>query len=115
MEVNKEILGAMRVFFSLLGNETRLKIVLELLKQPLNVTQLQEKTDMSQTAVSHQLAALKKANLVSFKKNGKEKIYFLTDEHVNIILISTRGHIEHTLREQKCEKCIQHCERIKYE
>lgn len=115
MMINEELLESMRIFFSLLGNTTRLKIVMELLKQPLNVTQLQEKTDMSQTAVSHQLAALKKANLVSYKKNGKEKIYYLTDEHVNIILISTRGHIEHTLRERKCEKCIQHCERNKNE
>lgn len=115
MVIKEELLESMRVFFSLLGNTTRLKIVMELLEQPLNVTQLQEKIDMSQTAVSHQLAALKKSNLVSYKKNGKEKIYFLTDEHVNIILISTRGHIEHTLREKRCEKCIQHCERNQHE
>ncbi len=115
MVKNEDILESMRIFFSLLGNTTRLKIVMELLNQPLNVTQLQEKTDMSQTAVSHQLAALKKANLVSYQKNGKEKIYYLSDEHVNIILMSTKGHIEHTLRDKKCEKCVQHCERNKNE
>lgn len=115
MYANETVYEAMRVFFSLLGNTTRLKIVMCLLETPLNVTQLQEKTGMSQTAVSHQLAALKKANLVSYNQKGKEKIYFLSDEHVNIILISTKGHIEHTLRDQQCERCLAQCERIKHE
>lgn len=104
--MNEEIiLEEMRIFFSLLGNTTRLKIVLALLKKPSNVTQLQQITGMSQTAVSHQLSALKKANLVNVEQVGKERVYSLADEHVNIILMSTKGHIEHTLYDKKCDSC----------
>lgn len=99
------IIEEMRTFFSLLGNTTRLKIVMALLKQPLNVTQLQKIVDISQTAVSHQLAALKKANLVTSKIKGKERIYSLKDEHVNIVLMSTKGHIEHNVIDEKCDGC----------
>lgn len=99
------IVEEMKIFFSLLGNTTRLKIVLALLKKPCNVSQLQEEVNMSQTAVSHQLAALKKANLVQYQQMGKERIYSLADEHVNIILMSTKGHIEHTLYDKKCDGC----------
>lgn len=103
--MNNHIFNEMLSFFELLSNSTRLKIVMALLKQPLNVKQLQIITEMSQTAVSHQLKKLKCANLVVDTQVGKERIYELKDEHVNIVLMSTKGHIEHTIKEKNCETC----------
>ena len=49
---------------------------------------------MTQSAVSHQLRILRQARLVSSRREGKQVIYFLTDEHVRTIIDKGREHIE---------------------
>ena len=49
----------MSAFFKIMADETRLRILTELLESSLCVTHICERLDMSQSAISHQLALLR--------------------------------------------------------
>ena len=68
-------------FFRLLGDVTRLRIVLEL-KTKRCVGELAEKLDMSHSAVSHQLNVLKANGMVKSQRQGKYIYYMLQEEYV---------------------------------
>ncbi|MCA9081590.1 MAG: winged helix-turn-helix transcriptional regulator [Planctomycetaceae bacterium] len=62
--------------FKLLADETRLKILLYLLREgELNVTSLCERLGQSQPAVSHHLALLRVAGLIEPRRDGKHNFY----------------------------------------
>ena len=49
---------------------------------------------MNQSAVSHQLKALKTAKLVRSRREGKSVKYSLDDDHVKTIIAMGKEHIE---------------------
>lgn len=81
------------VFFKALADETRTKIIWALDQSEMCVCDLADSLGMSPSAISHQLATLKIANLVTSRRSGKEVFYSLADEHVRAMLESG---IEHT-------------------
>ena len=82
----EEQLGRLSVFFKIMGDPTRLKILTALLGEKLCVMHISERLGMSQSAVSHQLALLRTANLVKVSRHGKTQVYAIADEHVRLIL-----------------------------
>ena len=68
-------------FFKLLGDYTRLGIILEL-KTKRCVGELAEKLDMSHSAVSHQLNILKANGIVKSQRQGKYIYYIVQDEYI---------------------------------
>jgi len=88
-----EDLEGMAGFFKVLGDPTRLKILHALLASELCVCDLGEVLGMSVSAVSHQLAVLKRASLVRHRRDGKVIYYAISDEHVGSLLGSTRTHL----------------------
>ncbi len=80
--------------FKAFADETRVKIILALDSGELNVSQIVEQVEASQTAVSHQLRVLKQAHLVKFRRDGKNIIYSLADNHIKSILDCAIEHIE---------------------
>ncbi|MCD7871897.1 MAG: transcriptional regulator, partial [Clostridiales bacterium] len=48
----------------------------------------------TQTAVSHQLRILKQNHLVKYKRDGKQMLYSLADDHVKTIINCGMEHIE---------------------
>jgi len=83
----------MSAFFKVLADGTRLRILMALLDQSLCVMHIAERVEMSQSATSHQLAILRKADLVRVKRNGKSLIYSISDEHVRLMLDMALLHI----------------------
>ena len=86
-------LERMSIFFKVLSDRTRLKILSELLAGNLCVMHISERVGMSQSAVSHQLAILKRANLIKASRKGKTLVYSIADEHVRLIMDMTLLHI----------------------
>lgn len=74
-----DILGALK-------DGTRLKIVFELMSGKKCVSEIVEAIGMTQSAISHQLIFLKKANLVSSSKDGNKVYYMISDEHVKKVV-----------------------------
>ena len=60
------------------GNYERLKLLCCLVK-PHSVTELLSKCTLSQSALSQHLKVLKKANLVTCLREGKNRIYSVSD------------------------------------
>lgn len=80
-------------FLKILADPTRLKIANALLTSELCVCDIAEILGMEHSAVSHQLAVLRKANIVNTRKEGKSVYYSLSDEHIGIIFNITEAHI----------------------
>ncbi len=62
---------------NVLGNELRLNIIASLQKRDQSVTDLCNELNKEQSAVSHALQQLRHCSFVDYKKNGKERVYFL--------------------------------------
>ena len=80
-------------FFKVLGNPTRIRILLLLMEQDANVSDLAEQLGMTQSAVSHQLNLLKSNKLVRRRRDGKMIFYALVDEHVQMVIEKGTEHI----------------------
>lgn len=75
-----------------LADPTRLKILCLLGEGEVCVHDLVTALDISQSGVSHQLRALREANLVVGRKSGRHVYYRLTDEHVREMLRNALSH-----------------------
>lgn len=86
-------LSSVANFFKVLADETRLKILFTLLESGKCVMHISEHVGMSQSAVSHQLSILRRADLVKVSRNGKTQVYTISDEHVRLVLDMAHIHI----------------------
>jgi DNA-binding transcriptional ArsR family regulator len=84
----------MAEFFSLLGDANRLRIVSALAKQELCVCDLAAVVRMSESAVSHQLRALRSLRLVGYRKQGRNVYYYLKDSHVLNLYREVAAHLD---------------------
>ncbi len=82
-------------FFKVFGDSTRLKMLHLLLCGEMCVTDIAEKLNMTQSAVSHQLRVLRQNSLVKHRKEGKTVFYSLDDSHVENVLLQGISHIMH--------------------
>lgn len=80
--------------FKVFGDSTRIRILYALFEEDICVCDLAQALGMTQSAVSHQLRILRQARLVSSRREGKQVIYYLTDDHVRTIIDKGREHVE---------------------
>lgn len=80
--------------FKVFGDTTRIKILYVLFENEMCVCDLAEVLNMTQSAISHQLRVLKQNRLVNFRREGKNIIYSLADDHVRSIIDQGMEHIE---------------------
>ena len=79
--------------FSLLGDVTRLRIVLACLAGPANVGEIAEKLGVSSSLVSHHLRLLRAARLVRAERKGKQMFYSPLDNHVECVIDDMMTHV----------------------
>ncbi len=79
--------------YSVLGDPNRLKIVMALRNVEMCVCDLAAFTELSESAVSHQLRRLKDLALVKKRRDGQIIYYSLDDEHVAGLLNVGLEHI----------------------
>ena len=65
-----------------LSNPDRLKILCVLVESELNVQQIELRTEIQQPTLSQQLTVLRKADMVSTRREGKQIFYQVTDPKV---------------------------------
>lgn len=80
-------------FFKIMGDSTRLQLLMVLEHGELCVSDLSFLLNMSISAVSHQLKSLRNAKLVKIRRDGKNIYYSLDDEHIKSILEVSLEHI----------------------
>jgi len=86
-------LGRMAQVYKLLGDPSRLRIVLALRRQEMCVCDLAALTGTSESAVSHQLRRFKDLDLVRHRREGQVVYYALDDKHVVLLLDIALRHI----------------------
>ena len=79
--------------FRIFGDSTRVRILYVLLESEMCVCDLAMLLGMTQSAISHQLRALKNARLVRSRREGKTVFYALADDHVKTILDQGLEHV----------------------
>ncbi|MEK6753830.1 MAG: metalloregulator ArsR/SmtB family transcription factor [Chloroflexota bacterium] len=72
------------LFAKAISDETRQKIMKICCCTSLSVNEIVEKLDVSQPTVSHHLAILREADLVTVREEGKQTFYSLNQENVAI-------------------------------
>jgi ArsR family transcriptional regulator len=72
------------LFAKAISDETRQKIMNLCCCDSLSVGEIVEKLDVSQPTVSHHLAILREADLVTVREEGKQTFYSLNQENVAI-------------------------------
>lgn len=77
---------AMERLFQVVGNSTRLRILLGLSLHELCVGDLSALLGMTKSAVSHQLANLRDEGLVTSRREGRVVYYATADPHVSLML-----------------------------
>ena len=89
----EEILYDLADLFKVFADTTRIKILYCLMGKQLCVADIAETVCATQSAVSHQLRILKQAHLVKFRRDGKNVIYELSDDHVYTMLSQGMTHL----------------------
>ena len=79
--------------YKAMGDLTRIRILAALVQSEMCVCDIAALLGMTQSAISHQLAVLKKAKLVRYRREGKTIFYSLSDDHVRTILDQGMEHI----------------------
>ena len=92
--MEKEMLFQIADLFKAFGDPTRVHILWLLLEQELCVGDIAQGVELTQSAVSHQLRFLKQMHLIKFRREGKNILYSLADDHVRTILQMGLEHIQ---------------------
>jgi ArsR family transcriptional regulator len=80
-------------FFKAIGDPTRLKIVLALMKEELCVCDLAALINVTVSGISHQLRILRGLKIVRNRKAGKMVYYSLSDRHIENLISQAQEHI----------------------
>lgn len=81
-------------FFKVMSDSTRLQLLISLQYSEMCVSDLANVLNMTKSAISHQLKALRMSKLVKSRKDGKTVYYSLDDEHVEEILAMASHHLK---------------------
>ncbi len=90
---SRETMEQIGDLFKGFADSTRVQILFLLAARELCVTDIAEAVDLSQSAISHQLRLLKQMHLIKFRREGKNILYSLADNHVKTILEMGLEHV----------------------
>ncbi|MCC7016797.1 MAG: helix-turn-helix transcriptional regulator [Rhodospirillales bacterium] len=79
--------------FRLMGDASRLKIVLSCLNGPVSVGDIAARVALSASLVSHHLRLLRAARLLRAERRGKQVFYRAADAHVSCVVADMVAHV----------------------
>ena len=91
--------GGVIDLFAALGDPTRLRMVAALAEQELCVCDLAATVGQSESAISHQLRAMRALGLVHARRDGRLVYYELDDDHVVTLYRQALDHVAHRATE----------------
>jgi ArsR family transcriptional regulator len=78
--------------FKIFSDFTRLRIIDLLEGGEFSVQEITDALETSQSAISHQLKLLRDLHVVKFRKEGKQVIYSLQDNHIKELFLIGYSH-----------------------
>ncbi|MBQ9762285.1 MAG: winged helix-turn-helix transcriptional regulator [Oscillospiraceae bacterium] len=89
----REVLEQIAELFKAFGDPTRVHILSLLQEGERCVGDIAQGVELSQSAISHQLRILKQMHLIKYRREGKNILYSLADDHVRTILQMGLEHV----------------------
>lgn len=86
--------------FRLLGDSTRLRIVLACVHDRLSVGAIAEALGLSPSLVSHHLRLLRAARIVRAEREGKQVFYAAADAHISAMVAGMLEHVSEPVAEE---------------
>lgn len=93
-----EGVGVLSATFKMLGDGTRLRILLALARREMCVGEIAALVGLTDSAVSHQLRLMKAMRLVSRRRDGRSAYYALDDDHVAELMRVGMRHVSEERR-----------------
>ncbi|MCK4807180.1 MAG: helix-turn-helix transcriptional regulator [Candidatus Aegiribacteria sp.] len=93
LQVDTEEVEVLAELFHQMADPTRLFLLMSMFCGEKCVCDLAEKTDVSVSAVSHQLRSLRTARLIRSRKKGRHVFYRLDDDHVKDLVSKGLEHV----------------------
>ncbi len=90
---SEESVSKLADLFRLMGDTSRLRIILASLHEPISVSDIAEKLELSQSLVSHHLRLLRAARVVRSERRGKQVFYVAADAHIQCVIEDMMAHI----------------------
>ena len=79
--------------FRLMGDPTRLRVILGCLPGPSSVGDMARRLGLSSSLVSHHLRLLRAARVMRGQRHGKQVYYGVADEHISRVLLDMLDHV----------------------
>ena len=79
--------------FRMMGDPSRLRVILACLETPTRVGDIADKLGLSQSLVSHHLRLLRAARILRGHRQGKEIHYSAADEHISCVIADMLEHV----------------------
>ncbi len=98
---NDDMVSQLADLFRLMGDPSRLSIVLCCLHEPVNVSGIVSSTGLSQPLVSHHLRLLRAARIVRSERRGKHVFYVAEDEHIQCVIEDMAIHITESVVQEE--------------
>lgn len=89
--------------FRLLGDPTRLRIVLRCLGVPISVGDIANQLSLSPSLVSHHLRLLRGARILRGERKGKRIFYSALDDHIRCVIDDMVAHVGEPLDFEELE------------
>lgn len=86
IDVMRDSASSVVTILKSLANTDRLLILCHLAQQELNVSQIEEHTQITQPTLSQQLMMLRKSDVVATRRDGKQIYYSIKDDKLTTVL-----------------------------
>ena len=85
--------------FRLMGDPTRLRIILLCVGGPICVSDIADQLGVEQSLVSHHLRLLRAGRILRSRRQGKQMFYSVADEHISCVVADMVEHVNEPMDE----------------
>ena len=85
--------------FRLMGDPTRLRIILLCMAGPICVSDIAARLGVEQSLASHHLRLLRAGRVLRARRQGKQMLYSVADEHISCVVVDMVEHVTEPLDE----------------
>ena len=90
---SEEHIAQLADMFRLMGDASRLSIILVCLRESVSVGDIAKQLDLSPSLVSHHLRLLRAARVLKGERRGKQMFYSACDEHIECVISDMMAHV----------------------
>ena len=91
--LNEEKAAELAEIFRIMGDQSRLRIILLCVDGPICVSDIAARLELPQSLVSHHLRLLRATRILRARRQGKQMYYSVADEHISCVVADMVDHV----------------------